>query len=136
MKKQLIVLFTLVAISLISFTSCEPFIENKITVLNQADGNVELVVAGKSYKILAHTNLVLSDFPKGTFTYETIYQIPLGISVAKAQGEVAGNMVLNAGTEILLKYISVIEDSSYTIFGILSSSDDVNRVDPFDDGTP
>ena len=45
-------------------------------------------------------------------------------------------MVLNAGTEILLKYTSIVTDSSYTIFGILSSSDDVNRPDPFDDGTP
>ena len=35
MKKQLIILFTLAAISVISFTGCEPFIENKITAKNQ-----------------------------------------------------------------------------------------------------
>ena len=47
MRKQLLVLFTLVVISIISFTGCEPFIENKITVQNQASGDVRLVVAGK-----------------------------------------------------------------------------------------
>ena len=131
MKKQIIILFTLIIISLISFTSCQPFIENKITVKNQAEGDVQLIVAGKTYEILANTNLVLSDFPKGTFTYETVYRLPSGISTATAEGDVAGNMVLNAGTEILLQYTSVTQDSSYTIYGILSSSDDVNRVDPF-----
>ena len=131
MKKQIIILFTLIVISLITFTSCEPFIENKITVKNQAEGDVQLIVAGKAYEIIANTNLVLSDFPKGTFTYETVYRVPSGISAATAEGDVAGNMVLNAGTEILLQYTSVTQDSSYTIYGILSSSDDLNRVDPF-----
>ncbi len=131
MKKQIIFLFTFIVIVVISFTSCQPFIENKITVKNQADGDVQLIVAGKTYEITANTNLVLPDFPKGIFTYETVYRVPSGISAATSEGDVAGNMVLNAGTEILLQYTSVTQDSSYTIYGILSSSDDVNRVDPF-----
>jgi len=135
MKKQIIFLFVLTIMALIGFTSCEPFIENKITVQNQADGDVQFIIAGKTYDVNANSSLVLPDFKKGTFEYETIYQVPFGITDANAEGEVAGNMVLNAGTEILLKYTSIITDSSYTIFGILSSSDDVNRVDPFDDGT-
>ena len=135
MKKQIIFLFVLTIMALIGFTSCEPFIENKIIVQNQADGDVQFIIAGKTYDVNANSSLVLPDFKKGTFEYETIYQVPFGITDANAEGEVAGNMVLNAGTEILLKYTSIITDSSYTIFGILSSSDDVNRVDPFDDGT-
>jgi len=135
MKKQIIFLFVLTIMALIGFTSCEPFIENKITVQNQADGDVQFIIAGKTYDVNANSSLVLPDFKKGTFEFETIYQVPFGITDANAEGEVAGNMVLNAGTEILLKYTSIITDSSYTIFGILSSSDDVNRVDPFDDGT-
>jgi len=129
MKKQFIILFTLVAISVISFTSCEPFIENKITIRNQAEGDVQFIMAGKTYEILANTSLVLPDFKKGTFAYETIYAVPSGITKATAKGDVAGNMIFNAGTEILLQYTSIMEDSSYTIYGILSSSDDVNRTD-------
>ena len=133
MKKHLIVLFTLVIISVISFTACEPFIENKITVQNQADGDVQFIIAGKTYDVDANSSLVLPDFKKGTFEYETVYQVPFGITDASAEGDVAGNMILNAGTEILLKYTSITADSSYTIFGILSSSDDINRPDPFEE---
>jgi hypothetical protein len=133
MRKQLLVLFTLVVISIISFTGCEPFIENKITVQNQADGDVRFVLAGKTYDVASNTSLVLPDFKKGTFAYSTVYRIPVGFTDATEEGDLAGNMVLNAGTEILLQYISNTSDSSYTIIGILTSSDDVNRVDPFDD---
>jgi hypothetical protein len=137
MKKHLIVLFTLAVMSIISFTGCEPFIENKITVLNNADGDVRLNVAGKTYEVAANSSLILPDFRKGTFAYSTIYNIPLGFSDGGAEGDVSGNFVLNAGTEILLQYSSVKADSSYTIFGVLTSSDDVNREDPFvDDETP
>lgn len=133
MRKQLLVLITLIVISIISFTGCEPFIENKITVQNQAAGDVKLVVAGKTYDVLSNSSLVLPDFKKGTFAYETVYSVPFGITDASAEGAVAGNFVLNSGTEILLQYTSVTIDSSYTIYGILTSSDDVNRVDPIID---
>jgi len=133
MRKHLLVLFTLAVISIITFTSCEPFIENKITVQNQAAGDVQFIISGKVYEVSANSSLVLPDFKKGTFVYETVYQVPFGITDASAEGDVAGNMVLNAGTETILKYTSIMDSSKYTIFGVLSSSDDVNRVDPIID---
>lgn len=133
MKKHLIVLLTLVTISVISFTACEPFIENKITAINNADYNVTLNLRGKSYPIPTGESLILNDFKKGSFEYSTVYDVPTGLTPA-AEGAVSGTMVLNAGTELLLIYSSVTDASSYTIYGVLSSSDDVNRVDPFDDG--
>jgi hypothetical protein len=137
MKKQLIVLFTLAVISIISFTGCEPFIENKITVDNRSSGDVKFIIAGKTYDVAANSSIVLPDFNKGTFEYSTIYKIPFGITDASTEGDVAGNMVLNAGTEISLIYTSVIDSTKYTLFGVLTSSDDVNREDPFaDDETP
>jgi|GEM_PF-1253640 len=134
MRKQLLVLFTFAVISIISFIGCEPFIENRITVQNQAAGDVRFVIAGKTYDVASNSSLVLPDFKKGTFAYSTVYRIPVGFTKTTEEGDLAGNMVLNAGTEILLQYISNTTDSSYTIIGILTSSDDVNRVDPFDDG--
>ena len=64
MKKQLVVLFTLVAIALITFTSCEPFIENKITAKNHAAAGVILNLRGQEYNIPAGEILVLNDFKK------------------------------------------------------------------------
>lgn len=133
MRKQLLVLFTLAVISIVSFTGCEPFIENKITVENRASGDVKFIIAGKTYDVAANSSLVLPDFKKGTFAYETVYSVPFGITDASAEGAVAGNMVLNAGTEISLIYTSIMDETTYTLFGVLTSSDDVNRVDPIID---
>ena len=136
MKKQIIILFTLVVISLISFTACEPFIENKIIVRNNAtnSSSVTLVVRGIEYTIPSGETLILNDFKKGEFTYSTIYSFPSGFAPS-AEGDVSGTFKLNAGTELLLIYSDRIEGTDYTIFGVLSSSDDINRPDPFDDGT-
>jgi len=134
MKKQLIILFTLVAISVISFTSCEPFIENKITIKNLAAGEIKLNIRAQLYDIAPGQTRVLSDFKKGTFEYETIYSIPLGATAFSAEGDVVGKMILNAGTEVLIVYTSTLDAGTYTIYGSMTSSDDVNRVDPFDDG--
>ena len=135
MKKQLIVLFTLVAITLVIFSSCEPFIENKITVRNLATGAVKLNLRSELYDIPAGQTLVLNDFKKGTFEYETMYSVPLGATTFSATGDVSGSMILNAGTEILLVYTSTIDSTEYVIYGSMTSSDDVNRVDPFAVGT-
>lgn len=135
MKKQLIILFTLVAISLIAFTNCEPFIQNKITFRNLAAADVKVNIRAHLYNVPSGETIILSDFKKGTFEYESIYSLPFGATEFTAVGDVSGEMVLNAGTEILLVYTSVLVDSQYTIYGSMTSSDDVNRVDPFADGT-
>ena len=132
MRKQLLALFTVSVISIISFTSCEPFIENKITVENRASGDVQFIIAGKAYLVEANSSEVFPDFKKGTFEYSTIYTIPANRD-GSAEGDVAGSMVLNAGTEISLIYTSIMDETNYTLFGVLTSSDDVNRSDPFDD---
>ena len=136
MKKQFIILFTLAAIFVISFAGCEPLIENKITAINNASYKVTLNIRGQIYPIEAGESLVLNDFKKGSFEYSTVYLVPDGLTPA-AEGDVAGTMVLNAGTELLLVYTSIQDASSYTVYGVLTSSDDVNRTDPsLDDGTP
>ena len=70
-------------------------------------------------------------FKKGSFEYSTIYVVPAGLTDSSAEGDVAGTMVLNAGTEIsfsLYKYSWITQVIQFMEF--LSSSDDVNRVDP------
>lgn len=130
MKKHLI-LFSTIIVIVLSFVGCEPFIENKITINNNSDSDIELVVASKSYSIPSGTSKVLSDFDKGTFAYQTIYSIPVGITAASAEGDVSGDLTLLAGTELLLVYTSFYDGETYTLYGTLSSSDDVNSGDPF-----
>lgn len=135
MKKQLIVLFTLATIFLITLTSCEPFIQNKITIRNLAAGDVKLNLRGNLYDISAGGTLVLNDFKKGTFEYTTTYTLPAGATDFATDGDVSGQFILNAGTEVVLLYSSTLIDGKYTIYGALTTSDDVNRIDPFVDPT-
>ena len=135
MKKHLIVLFTLVTISVISFTACEPFIENKIIVKNLAAGDVQLNIRGQVNNVPSGQTVILSDFKKGTFEYETIYSVPAGATEFSAEGDVTGEMVLNAGTEVLIVYTSTLTEGAYVVYGSMTTTDDVNRVDPFDDET-
>lgn len=130
MKKNLIIFSAIIGI-IFSFVRCEPFIENKIIIQNNAAADVKLNIAGKIYNIPAGNNVVLADFKKGTFGYETIYSVPLGITTSSAEGAVSGQMKLLAGTEILLVYTSITDAETYTLYGSLTSSDDVNRTDPF-----
>ena len=64
-----------------------------------------------------------------------MYSVPSSATTFSAEGDVSGSMILNAGTEILLVYTSTIDSSNYVIYGSMTSTDDVNRVDPFADGT-
>ncbi len=95
MKKQIILLLTVVVISLITFTSCEPFIENKITIKNEADGTVWVNLKAQIHEVLPGATLTLNDFDRGKYEFETIYSIPVPVTTATAEGDVAGTNEFN-----------------------------------------
>ncbi|HRN27238.1 MAG: hypothetical protein IT276_14495 [Ignavibacteriaceae bacterium] len=133
--KKLVVLFTLAAIALITFNSCEPFIENKITIRNESSGRVWVNLKATIHEIASGDILVLSDFDRGKYDFETIYEIPFAVSSSSAEGDVAGVMNLIGGTEIFLMYTSAVTgtgtSSKYTIYGSMTTSDSNDRKDPF-----
>lgn len=134
MKKQIVILLSILTVAVIGFTSCEPFLENKITARNLAAAEVKLNLRGQLYSIPSGETLILNDFKKGSFEYETIYSVPSGVTEFAAEGDVSGEIKLNAGTEVLIVYTSTLVEESYTLYGSLTSTDDINRSDPFDDG--
>ncbi len=135
MKKQLVVLFTLAAIALITFNSCEPFVENKIIIKNMADGSISLNVKAHLYDVPAGTELVINDFDRGKYEYETLYSVPYTVTDFAAVGDVSGEMNLIGGTEIFIVYTSTFTvtatTSTYTVYGSMTSSDSRDRKDPF-----
>ena len=72
----------------------------------------------------------LKELPKGTFEYETIYEVPSGASGSEAQGEAAGELEIRAGTKVLIVYTSTFIDNNYVLFTSVTSSDDKNVEDP------
>jgi hypothetical protein len=134
MKKHLIIFSVLIGL-VVGIIGCEPFIENKIVVKNDSASKVTLILASTPYEILPGEYKTIPDIRKGSFEYSTIYTVPDGVTDYKAQGDISGTMVFNAGTEIFLVYTSVTSAESYTLYGVLTSSDDVNRTDPFEEET-
>ncbi|MDY0082005.1 MAG: hypothetical protein RBR74_02365 [Ignavibacteriaceae bacterium] len=134
MKKQTVILLSIIVLSVLSFTSCEPFVVNKITVRNLAAAEVQFSLRAKTYSVQSGETLILDDFKKGSFQYYSTFSVPAGVTGVETEGDFEGEVILNAGTEVLFLYQSNIVDNKYSISIYKMSSDDINRPDPFASG--
>jgi hypothetical protein len=66
----------------------------------------------------------LTTLPKGTYSYETTYEVPVGTIESKSEGDVSGDVVISAGTRILVVYSSTFVEGVYTIGATKTTSDD------------
>lgn len=128
--KKIFIILVLTSISVFTFVSCSSTVNNGITFQNLASGDVHVNFLAKLTTVKSGETVELTSLPKGTFTYSTTYQVPGGLP-SEADGDVAGEMVLKAGTKILVVYSSIIVEGIYKISATKSSSDDIN-----DEGDP
>lgn len=122
MKKILALLF----VGIFIFWGCSSDGENKITLKNLAAGAIYLNFRGEITTVPAGQTVVLSKLPKGRFDYATTYSVPAGIQNSSAVGDLSGEMILKAGTKILILYSSNLTTDTYTIYATKTSSDDLN----------
>lgn len=128
MKKQIIaaVLFLFALV----FASCTNDIQNKFTFKNYSFGKVSINFRGDLYPVNAGATFTITDIPKGTYTYATTYELPLGVSASTTVGDVSGTVVFSASTRILVVYSSTLNDSTYTLYATKSNSDDQTVTTP------
>lgn len=105
---------------------CSTNIENKITFQNLASNKIYVNFRASVIEVEAGATTVISEIPKGTYSYETTYEIPAGTLSSKAEGEVSGELTLKAGTKILIVYSSTFSDGFYTIGATMTTSDDLS----------
>ena len=127
MKKILAVLF----ISIFVFWGCSSEYETNLTLKNLAAGAVYLNFRGEITTVPAGRTVVLSDLPKGTYTYVTTYAVPAGITNSSSVGELTGEVTIKGGSKILILYSSTLTEDSYTIYASRTSNDDLD-----DEGNP
>ena len=128
--KKLSILFLSAIVSLAFLTNCSTNVENSLKIQNLASNDVYLNFRASLIQVKSGQIVELKELPRGTFDYETIYEIPSGATGSTAEGEVAGEFVIDAGTKILVVYTSTFIDNNYTIFASVTSSDDKNAGDP------
>jgi hypothetical protein len=128
MKKLSILI--LVFVSLLLFTNCSSTVENSLKLQNLASNDVFLNFRASLIQVRSGETVELKELPRGTFDYETIYEIPSGATSSTSEGEAAGELVIDAGTKILIVYTSTFIENNYTLFTSVTSSDDLTVEDP------
>lgn len=122
MKIILAVLF----ISLFTFWGCSSESETSLSLKNLAAGAIYLNFRGEVTTVPAGRTVVLSDLPKGTYAYVTTYAVPAGTTTSTEVGELEGDLIVKAGSKILILYSSTFSEDTYTIFASKTSNDDLD----------
>ena len=129
--KKILLLFVLTSLCAITFISCSTTVNNGITIKNLASGDIHLNFRATLTTVRAGEEVTLSGIPKGSFEYNTTYEIPAGIISSTAEEGVSGQLTIKAGTKILIIYSSAIIEDVYILSATLTSSDDLS-----DEGDP
>jgi len=124
--KKILILLVLTSLCAITFISCSTSVNNGITFKNLASGDIHINFRATLTTVKAGETVTLSNLPKGTFEYNTTYEIPAGVNSSEAGGDVAGELNIKAGTKILIVYSSVIEENVYRLSATKTSSDDLS----------
>lgn len=124
MKKRYLYLAAAITVfSIFATCGCNNSVNNSITFKNIADGDIIVNFRGQDISVAAGGTGVVKEIPKGTYKYATTYSIPAGATSSTTTGDVSGQVVINAGTKILILYSSTIINGVYTLTATLSNSD-------------
>jgi hypothetical protein len=127
-KLSILLLFTIVSFPL--FTSCSSSVENSLKIQNLASNDIYLNFRASLIQVKSGEVVELKELPKGSYDYETIYEIPSGATGSSTEGEASGEFLIRAGTKILVVYTSTFIDNNYVLFASVTSSEDLNDEDP------
>ena len=129
--KKILILFVLTSLCAITFISCSTSVNNGITFKNLASGDIHVNFRATLTTVKAGETVTLSNLPKGLFDYNTSYEVVPSNLPSEADGDVAGELNIKAGTQILIVYSSIVTDGVYKLSASKTSSDDLN-----DSGNP
>jgi hypothetical protein len=127
--KKHIGLITVLFLFAFIFTSCETDLENKFTFQNYSAGKVLINFRGSLHSVNAGAIYTINKVPKGTYDYSTTYEVPFGTTGSSAQGALDGTVEFKVSTRVLIVYSSTFNDSAYTIYATISSTDDLSGGD-------
>ena len=111
--------------------SCSTSVNNGITLKNLASGDIHVNFRATLTTVKAGETVTLSNLPKGLFDYNTSYEVVPSNLPSEADGDVAGELNIKAGTQILIVYSSIVTEGVYKLSASKTSSDDLN-----DSGNP
>jgi len=123
MKKS-IIMTCLMLVLMLFMTGCNSNVDNKLTFQNFASSTIYVNFRASLITVNAGESVQITELPKGTYTYETTFEVPEGTIDAIANDAISGEIELAAGTKILIVYSSTFNEGVYTISATITSSDD------------
>ncbi len=130
--KKILTIIAFLAISMSFLSGCSDTVGTKITFQNFASNKIFVNFRASLITVDAGESVDITDTQKGTYEYETTYQLPPGTTSSEAVGEVSGEIELSAGTRVLIVYGSTFVDGTYTINATKTTSDDISVDDGID----
>lgn len=127
--KKLLILLAVIPLALITFQNCSTTVDNRLTFQNLASNDVYINFRATLTHVPAGQTVELTEIPKGSFDYETTYEVPVNATSSKTEGAVSGTLDIKAGTKILIVYSSIIVEGEYILSASISNSDDINEED-------
>ena len=124
--KKILTAIAFLAISMSFLSGCSETVGTKITFQNFASNKIFVNFRASLITVDAGESVDITDTPKGTYSYETTYQIPPGATSSTAVGDVSGQIELFAGTRVLVVYGSTFIEFVYTISATKTTSDDLS----------
>jgi hypothetical protein len=117
-----------IVFSFLLINGCSAKINNSATFQNLSAGTFYVNFRGSAVTVTSGGSSSIQEIQKGTYSYSTTYEIPSGTISQSTQGDVKGNITMNAGTKILIIYSSTLINGAYTLYATLSSSDSQTTV--------
>jgi len=126
--KQKSIFFVLIALA-VSFLGCSDDPINTITFTNSAAADVSVNFRGTLTDVPVGASVELTNILDGEYEYETIFTLPAGTTSYEAGEQMAGTFDMQAGTKVLVVYISVFDGSTgtYSIDASVTSSNDLTE---------
>jgi len=128
--KYVLISFLLITLSL-TLINCSDGPINTIRIENWASNDVSVNFKGSLTDVPAGLppgeSVDLTDIMKGEYEYETIFEVPSGATSFEASESCAGTLTLNAGTKILIIYLSTFVEGKYSISASITTSDNLSE---------
>lgn len=114
---------TILFAAIVIFSGCESSVDNSITLKNMSQGKIVFTFRAQEIEVQSGQTVTIKDIPRGTFAYSTVYEIPANTTSFAEEGDLASDLTIKAGTDILIVYTSTFIENTYTIYATMSSSD-------------
>ncbi|MEO8398520.1 MAG: hypothetical protein ABI550_01765 [Ignavibacteriaceae bacterium] len=123
--KKFLIIYSFIFLTLFVVNGCTSKLESKVLYKNLASGSLFINFRGEEIVVPPGKTVTVEAIQNGTYTYATTFEVPAGTVSSSASGAASGDIIIKAGTKVLVIYSSTFIDGAYTLFATISSSEDL-----------